>query len=199
MLIKVCGLKNAEQVGIISRKVDFVGFIFYSKSKRFVAQSAPSFGAKKTGVFVNESSQNVLRTARLEKLDAVQLHGEEKPEECAEIHGQITVIKAFGIHEDFDFNQLKSYEAHVDYFLFDTKSPSKGGSGNQFDWEILKSYTGNTPFFLSGGIAPDSIGSIKQFRHKSFAGIDLNSRFEIEPGKKDIELLNTFLNEFHDN
>ncbi|MFT6922365.1 MAG: phosphoribosylanthranilate isomerase [Crocinitomicaceae bacterium] len=195
MLIKVCGLKDPEQVTIISKQVDFIGFIFYPKSKRYIDHSLPSLGAKKTGVFVNERTQVVLKTARLEKLDAVQLHGDEQPEECAEIHGQLKVIKAFGIHEGFDFEKLNAYKNYVDYFLFDTQSPLKGGTGIQYNWEFLAKYTGETPFFLSGGIAPDSLEAIRNFEHKSFAGIDLNSRFEIEPGKKDIELLNTFLNE----
>lgn len=195
MLIKVCGLTDPEQVEVISKQVDFVGFIFYSKSKRYIDHSLPSLGAKKTGVFVNERPEVVLKTARLEKLDAVQLHGEEPPVECAEIHDQLKVIKAFGIHDSFDFELLNSYKNHVDYFLFDTKSSLKGGTGVQFNWEILAKYTGETPFFLSGGISPDSLESIRNFKHKSFAGIDLNSCFEIEPGKKDIEILNTFLNE----
>ena len=195
MLIKVCGLTNPEQVAEISKQVDFVGFIFYPKSERYIDHSLPSLGAKKTGVFVNERPRVVLKTARLEKLDAVQLHGDEQPEECAEIHGQLKVIKAFGIHEGFDFEKLNAYKNYVDYFLFDTQSPFKGGTGIQFSWEILAKYTGETPFFLSGGISPDSLEAIRNFEHKSVAGIDLNSRFEIEPGKKDIELLNTFLNE----
>lgn len=199
MLIKVCGLKSPEQVAIISKNVDFIGFIFYAYSKRFVESSLPSFGAKKTGVFVNETPQTVLRKARLEKLDAVQLHGDEKPEECAEIFGQLKVIKAFGIDDKFNFEKLKAYENHIDYFLFDTKTPLKGGSGKQFNWDVLKNYSGKIPFFLSGGIAPESLKSIQQFKHEKFAGIDLNSRFEIEPGIKDIELLNTFLHEFRNN
>lgn len=199
MLIKVCGLKNPDQVAIISKHVDFVGFIFYANSKRFVESSSPSFGAKKTGVFVNEIPQTVLKTARLEKLDAVQLHGNEKPEECAEIYNQLKVIKAFGIHENFNFQELEEYENYVDFFLFDTKSPLKGGSGKQFDWTILKNYKGKTPFFLSGGITPESLNAIRQFEHNKLAGIDLNSRFETEPGIKDIELLNTFLDEFRRN
>lgn len=199
MLIKVCGLKDPEQVAIISRNVDFVGFIFYPKSKRFIDHSLPSFGAKKTGIFVNENIQTVLRTARLEKLDAVQLHGDENPEDCAVIHGQLKVIKAFGVDDQFDFDRLASYEDHVDYFLFDTKTVNHGGSGIQFDWALLNDYKGNTPFFLSGGISTESLKQIKDFNHKSFAGLDLNSRFEIEHGKKDLELLNTFLNELRNN
>ncbi|NRA13335.1 MAG: phosphoribosylanthranilate isomerase [Crocinitomicaceae bacterium] len=199
MLIKVCGLKDPEQVAIISKRVDFIGFIFYPKSKRYIDHSLPSLGAKKTGVFVNERAQIVLKTARLEKLDAVQLHGEEQPEECAEIHGQLTVIKSFSIHDEFNFDKLKAYENHVDYFLFDTKSALKGGTGVQFNWGILSNYKDDVPFFLSGGISPDSLEAIRNFKHKSFAGIDLNSRFEIEPGKKDIDLLNTFLNEVRNN
>ena len=199
MLIKVCGLTEPEQVAIISKQVDFVGFIFYSKSKRYTSKSSPSMGAKKTGIFVNERPQIVLQTARMEKLDAVQLHGDERPEECAEIYGQLKVIKAFGIHKNFDFEKLNAYKDHVDYFLFYTKSPLKGGTGIQFDWNILDNYNGETPFFLSGGISPNSIEAIKKFKHKSHIGIDLNSRFEIAPGKKDLEILNTFLNEIRSN
>jgi phosphoribosylanthranilate isomerase len=199
MLIKVCGLTDPEEVAIISKNVDFIGFIFYPKSKRFIDHSLPSYGAKKTGVFVNEKIHVVVRTARLEKLDAVQFHGDENPEECAEIYGQLKVIKAFGIDSEFDFRQLDRYKNYVDYFLFDTKTSDRGGSGKQFDWNLLHNYHGETPFLLSGGISSDSLNQIKDFKHKSFAGLDLNSRFEIEPGKKDLELLNTFLHELRSN
>lgn len=197
MLVKVCGLKDPDQVSIISKKVDFVGFIFYTKSKRYTDRSATSFGAKKTGVFVDEKCETIMKMARLEKLDVIQLHGKETPEECAAISDQLQVIKAFGVDERFDFSELSSYENYVDYFLFDTKTPLKGGSGIQFDWSILENYKGETPFLLSGGISLNSLEQIKAFKHDKFVGIDLNSRFETEPGTKDIELLNTFLHDLN--
>lgn len=199
MLIKVCGLTAPNQVTEISKKVDFVGFIFYPKSKRFIGHSIPSHGAKKTGVFVNEPLRTILDIARYEKLDAVQLHGSERPEYCAALEGQVTVFKAFGIHDDFDFSILEDYVDHVDFFLFDTKTPQHGGSGKQFNWEKLNDYNLKTPFFLSGGISPDSVEAIKNINHSALAGLDLNSRFETQPGIKDINILNTFIDAVRNN
>ena len=89
--------------------------------------------------------------------------------------------------------KTESYAGLCDYYLFDTKTSAYGGSGKQFDWEIVKSYTGETPFLLSGGIGPDSIPALKEFKHPMLAGYDLNSRFEIHPGIKDIPLLKEFI------
>lgn len=198
MKVKVCGITSAEQAIEISSIVDYIGFIFHPESPRSTDRSYPSMRAKKTGVFVNRTAKDVIRTAKFEKLDAIQLHGEEPPEYCAALT-QLTVIKSFGVHDSFDFSKLEEFEPFVDYFLFDTKTNLRGGSGKRFDWNLLKNYTLETPFFLSGGIGPESLNEILDIQHPKLEGIDLNSRFEIAPGIKNIKQLNLFINELNAN
>lgn len=196
MFVKVCGITTPEQAHEISQFVDYVGYIFHPGSPRYVSQSFPSMKARKVGVFVNVPLQQLIQTAIYEKLDSVQLHGSEPPEYCAAMQDQVLVIKSFGIDENFDFAQLKAYGNHVDFFLFDTKTPKHGGSGKQFDWRLLKEYEGKTPFILSGGLRPDTLPQIQAVKHSKLAGIDLNSGFESAPGIKNIRLLKQFLHEF---
>ena len=196
MIIKVCGLKLENQIEKLDqvKRINWLGFIFYKGSKRFVESINGSVkSAKKVGVFVNEDIENLLNIAEINQLDILQLHGEESPEMCKRLKANYSIIKAFGMDENFDFSQLANYQENVDYFLFDTKTKGYGGSGNLFDWSILEEYKLNLPFLLSGGISIESLDNIKSFKHKSFIGIDLNSGFENEPGDKNIELVKTFL------
>jgi phosphoribosylanthranilate isomerase len=200
MIVKVCGLKLEHQIEKLDqvRSINWLGFIFYRGSKRFVKSiNGTVKSAKKVGVFVNEEVENIFTISEINQLDIIQLHGDESPELCMELKANFTIIKAFGIDEQFDFNQLTDYENKVDYFLFDTKTKGYGGSGNVFNWSILEEYKLNVPFLLSGGISVESIDAIKNFRHKSFIGIDLNSGFENEPGNKNIELVKTFLKQLN--
>ena len=196
MIIKVCGLKLENQIEKLDqvKRINWLGFIFYKGSKRFVESINGSVkSAKKVGVFVNEDVENLLNIVEINQLDILQLHGEESPEMCKRLKANYSIIKAFGMDENFDFSQLANYQENVDYFLFDTKTKGYGGSGNLFDWSILEEYKLNLPFLLSGGISIESLDNIKSFKHKSFIGIDLNSGFENEPGDKNIELVKTFL------
>lgn len=195
MLIKVCGMRSEKQVTELAGLVDFVGFIFYEKSKRFVRSTSPVNDSLKVGVFVNESVDAVREHIREQSLDFVQLHGNESPQMCARLKDEVKIIKAFGVDEDFDFYKTQAYEECVDYFLFDTKTKLHGGSGRQFDWSLLSNYQGSIPFFLSGGINPKSIESLKNFSHPKLAGIDLNSGFEISPADKNITQLKQFIKE----
>lgn len=193
MLIKVCGMRSDEQVQKIEEIADYVGFIFYKNSKRFVSTTPTVEDALKVGVFVNASFEEINRQIIQHSLDAIQLHGHETPEFCSQFAPEISVIKAFGIDEQFNFNSTLNYEPHVDLFLFDTKTPHHGGSGRQYDWSILSKYEGTTPFFLSGGIQPSSIEALSSFQHPKFTGIDLNSGFEHSPGDKNIPELTQFI------
>ncbi len=197
MFVKVCGLKDPNQVESLDFMVEFVGFIFYPHSKRYVAIPPNSTKAKRVGVFVDELFNEIETRIETHYLDFVQLHGDEAPERCREIRKIVPVIKSFGMDSFFDFKSLIPYEGNVDYFLFDTKTPLKGGSGIQFDWTILNRYNLSTPFILSGGINEDSIKSIKQIYHPKLVGIDLNSRFEISPGNKDVERIKKFIHELN--
>ncbi|MGQ0829375.1 MAG: phosphoribosylanthranilate isomerase [Bacteroidota bacterium] len=195
MKLKVCGLKykeNIEQVAVLHP--DYMGFIFYPGSKRFVGNDfvMPNISSniKKVGVFVNATVDEIKEKVIKYKLDLVQLHGDESSQFCAQIKPIVKVMKAFGINETFDFKILESYKNSCDYFLFDTKTSEYGGSGKQFDWTILKSYNNDIPFFLSGGLDLKNINNLQltTCNLQPFA-IDVNSKFEIEPGLKDIEKL----------
>ena len=199
--IKVCGMKYAGNRSDTEKlPVDYLGFIFYPKSKRFVGKniSPELFNTEKAkvAVFVNEKTNEIIRIIREYDFKYVQLHGNETPEVCETLKNRgLKIIKAFSVNDNFDFSELTNYESCADFFLFDTKTEIPGGSGKKFNWKILKKYTMNTPFFLSGGIGPGDAGAIKEFNHPKLYGIDLNSRFEDEPGLKNIEKLEEFINE----
>ena len=186
-------IREVEALGI-----DLMGFIFWTKSKRYVAerpQYLPS-QVKKVGVFVDATLEDIRQHIQDYQLDIIQLHGHETPEFIAQlsiINFQFSIIKAFNIATAEDLAQTKPYEGIVDYFLFDTKAQLPGGSGEQFDWSVLSHYEGTTPFLLSGGIGPDDAERIKSFHHPRCIGIDLNSRFEIAPGLKDVNQLKDFI------
>lgn len=170
---------------------DYLGFIFFEKSPRNFDAVIPEVSPeiKKTGVFVDASLEFILQKVRNHKLQAVQLHGNESPELCAALKEEgIEVIKVFSVKDSFDFSILKPYEGKVDFFLFDTKGKAKGGNGIIFDWEILKKYPSETPFFLSGGLGLEEVAKLPDFDFpETFYGIDVNSRFEVGPGLKNIE------------
>jgi phosphoribosylanthranilate isomerase len=196
MKIKVCGLKNPENINEVEALgPDYLGFIFYRQSPRFVADlQAETLTAlpktiHKTGVFVNEDAKEITRLIAAYDFDAIQLHGSESPEFCNLFKVTVSVIKAFGVDENFDFEQLNDYVGKVDYFLFDTKTDKHGGSGKVFNWTILDNYRLDTPFFLSGGLSLENLEAVKLINHPRFHGVDLNSKFELEPGLKDIDKL----------
>ncbi|RFZ94204.1 phosphoribosylanthranilate isomerase [Mucilaginibacter conchicola] len=202
MRIKVCGLKYKDNIeAVAGLKPDYMGFICYEKSPRFIEGLDPEAlfqqpeDIVKTGVFVNEDADVISKLIYKYKFDAIQLHGDESPEFCALFKHEVEVIKAFGVDESFDFEQLEAYKNSVDYFLFDTKTPSHGGSGIAFDWTILNKYKLDVPFFLSGGLSTENIGEVTDIKHPAFYGVDLNSKFELSPGLKDIDKLKkTFFN-----
>ena len=182
---------------------DFMGFIFYSNSPRFVGRlDVNTLGAlptaiKKTGVFVNENLENILTAISKYNLDAVQLHGADNKKLCRKIRqeAKTMVIKVFPIMDASNFRVTGDYEAVADYFLFDTKTDLYGGSGQKFNWNILQEYTGNKPFLLSGGIGADDVKAIRAIEHPLLAGVDLNSKFELKPGLKNVALLKQFIDE----
>ena len=201
MLVKVCGMREPENIETVAQLgVDMMGFIFYPKSPRFASQSVARTAADKNvcrvGVFVNESVELISDKIQLFDLNAVQLHGNESRELCEQLHeqnGLLKVIKAISVSTAGDIQKYKEYVGAVDYFLFDTKCKTVGGSGQQFDWQVLENYDGDVPFILSGGIGPEDVERIRNFHHPKCIGIDLNSKFEMEPGLKDVEMLKTFL------
>ena len=190
--IKVCGITQLEQAAALSQiGVDYIGFNFIPSSKRYISPKNAkelSTSLKKTntmtvGVFQNQEPELINRIIEEVNLDLVQLHGTEPPSTLGLIH--IPTIKVFSIESSFDFNQLKDYDSQ--YFLFDRKVAQElGGTGLQFDWELLKNYEGSTPYFLAGGIGPENFNNATL---TSAFALDINSKFEISPGIKDLELI----------
>jgi len=190
-------MKFSENIENLTRlNIDFIGFILYPKSKRYIEEipfNIPS-NFLKVGVFVDEKIENLISISKINKLDYVQLHGNEDAKYCRILkENSIRIIRAFSIDENFDFAKTNEFAGLAEYFIFDTKGKNPGGNGIKFDWEILSAYKAQTPFLLSGGIKPDDFVAIKNFKHQKFAGIDINSGFETEPGRKDIELIQEFL------
>ena len=200
MKIKVCGMRDAENISeLIKLKPDYIGFIFYGKSKRFVSvfpQVEIPSEIKKVGVFVNEDIDKVIEIAEENKLDAIQLHGNELPEYIEELKvlliREIEVFKAFSVDDSFEFSKTDAYQKVCDYLLFDTKGKDYGGNGVKFNWQVLDNYKGETPFLLSGGISKVDALAINKISHKAFVGVDINSGFEIEPALKNIANIKEF-------
>ena len=197
-------MRDAENIKeLIELQPDFIGFIFYKKSSRHVEEfpkvDIPA-SIKKVGVFVNESLEYVLRIVTENSLDCVQLHGDESPEYCEDLgkimHSDIQLIKAFPVDAAFDFEQVFAFEKQVDLFLFDTKGDKVGGNGVAFDWTLLDKYSSKKPFLLSGGIGEDSVDELQQFMKTPLSeycmGWDVNSKFEIRPGFKNIDKIKEF-------
>ena len=207
-------MRDADNIRDISALgVDMIGLIFYPPSPRYVQQFssgagiipdyAPDMGKTplRVGVFVDDMPQNIVTRVYNYKLDYIQLHGNE-PRETLEnlratidpdIKPKIKIIKAISVSSAEDIKKYKEYVGAADLFLFDTKCKTVGGSGELFDWQVLQAYDGDVPFLLSGGIGPDDAERIKNFHHPKCIGIDLNSKFEIEPALKDVEKFKQFL------
>jgi phosphoribosylanthranilate isomerase len=194
--IKVCGLKDAENIkDVTALQPDYMGFIYYGLSPRYVSDTPAEMlkqvpaSIHTTAVVVNEKMDVIDKLIDQYHFDTVQLHGSESPSFAEQLRSKVTVFKAFGISDGFDFSKLKDYADAVDFFLFDAKTKAHGGSGVTFNWELLNEYNLNVPYFLSGGLSLDNLGEVKQIEHPQFYGIDLNSRFETEPGIKDVNKL----------
>tara|TARA_R110001592_G_scaffold303780_4_gene576005 strand:+ start:740 stop:1498 length:759 start_codon:yes stop_codon:yes gene_type:complete len=226
--LKVCGMKYVENIQqVAALQPDYLGFIFYEKSKRNFEGIIPELpkSIKKTGVFVNEYIEIVISLVEEYQLDAIQLHGDESVEYVTDLKNQlierralfieenkhqkkqknkqyvseneVEIIKVFGIKDEFNFDVLKPYVAVVDFFLFDTKGKERGGNGTKFDWSVLEKYPFKKPFFLSGGIGLEDLEQIQIVLKTNLPiyGIDVNSKFEVEPGVKKIEELKEFKKE----
>ena len=204
MKLKVCGMRTPENIeALAALNPDYMGFIFWAPSSRFVNKITPLLPnkIKKTGVFVDATIDYIKTIIKEHKLQAVQLHGKEAPQFCAYIKTlDVEVIKAFSMKEAFDFKSLEPYEIACDFYLFDTKGVLPGGNGYGFDWSILKNYPSVKPFFLSGGIGKEEVSQILELRNTDLPlyAIDVNSKFESAPGVKKIDELEQFKNELYE-
>ncbi len=206
MRVKVCGMTDMDQVRQLDEiGVEFCGFIFYPKSPRYVFKHVPATEIKKikghinkVGVFVNAYADDILKTVDDCGLYLVQLHGDETPRECEKISSYVTTVKAFRLSEsDNILWKIKDYQDVVDMFLFDTEGAGYGGTGKKFNWEVLKGLNIRKPFFLSGGILPEDTDKLKLFAQDAVAkdlfAVDVNSRFEITHGIKDVQKIKNFV------
>ena len=204
MKLKVCGLTKTDQIHeLISMKIDFLGFIFYEKSPRYVLNHlslSEISGIKhsgKVGVFVNESVENIVAIAEDTALNYIQLHGDEEENFIDELRNklnkEIKIIKVFRVGNEFGNLKFKiqNLKSDVDYFLFDTDSKAFGGTGKTFNWQLLNELEIPKPYFLSGGISPINFNDIQNIRQQPFA-LDINSKFETEAGNKDLEKIKNF-------
>ena len=206
--LKICGMRDARNIEeVASLSPDYMGFIFYKKSPRYVGEvvtlpeNFPS-SIQKVGVFVNEGFEVIMDRRSSIEFHFVQLHGNEPADLCEDLKDAgLKVIKAFSVDDDFDFSVTKKYDSSVDYFLFDTKGKHFGGNAKVFDWKVLKTYNQEVPFFLSGGLSPENLGMVKKLEGMNIHALDLNSGVELSPGLKNIDkikevsrILNSTLN-----
>ena len=206
--IKICGMKYPENILEVGALLpDYMGFIFWEKSARYFDGEMPNLpkSIRKVGVFVNASVGEILEKINKYDLQAVQLHGQESVEFCESLKKNtsklIDIIKVFSILDTFDFSLLKPFESACNFFLFDTKGKLPGGNGTTFDWKVLENYPSTKPFFLSGGIGIEEIKKLVEalqcnisMKNLPIYAIDVNSKFEIEPGLKNIELCTDAIN-----
>ncbi|MBI1191571.1 MAG: phosphoribosylanthranilate isomerase [Bacteroidetes bacterium] len=200
MIVKVCGMRDPENIAGLQRLsgVQWMGMIFHAASPRaFNRAQLPAVlldtAIQRVGVFVDQPLEAVRATARNFKLHRVQLHGSESPEYCRELCREWPLIKAFRVDAKVDWDRIAAYGDSCSHFLFDTAGPQPGGNGQRFDWSLLSGYSGPTPFLLAGGIGPGDASRLQAFQHPNWAGIDLNSGFEIRAGLKDLMQLEHFL------
>jgi phosphoribosylanthranilate isomerase len=197
MKLKVCGMREEDNLlQLIALQPNFIGLIFHENSSRNVIESLhvklPE-DITLTGVFVDESEAFILKKVEHYNLKGIQLHGNESPAFCQQIQNKgLVVLKAFNIHDDFDFSVIAPYHGCCTYFLWDAFGKNAGGNGIAFNWELLAHYKGTTPFLLSGGIDATMAESLKKIKHPMFKGIDINSKFELKPAVKDIEKIKLF-------
>lgn len=201
MMIKICGMRDPENIARVAALAPMLmGFIFYDKSPRNatgldpeVVHRLPDF-IRPVAITVNRDFDSIMELCRLYGFKIVQLHGEESPELCRRLREEgLTVFKAIPVDSDIDWNKVAAYEGAVDMFVFDTKSSARGGTGRKFSWDILAGYPLSVPYLIGGGVGPDDIPAIIDAMRPGMAGIDINSRFETEPGLKNLGLLINFI------
>jgi phosphoribosylanthranilate isomerase len=192
--LKICGMRDAENIMQVAElQPDYLGFIFYEKSPRFVQHdfNVPDKfpnAIKRVGVFVGETTETIVKQAKRLNLEYIQLHGDETVSQCQVLKAEgLKVIRVFSVDDNFDFNTTRQYKTVSDFFLFDTKGKYYGGNAQTFNWEILKGYDQEVPFFLSGGLNPENIKEVANLKDMNIHALDINSGVESGPGIKDVD------------
>jgi phosphoribosylanthranilate isomerase len=193
MDLKICGMRETKNIiDVASLRPQYLGFIFYPQSPRFVGKHFrmpyvdPSI--KKVGVFVNATTESIVETVHQYSLDLIQLHGHESAEQCNELKAyNVLIIKAFSVADKLEVSHINRYHEAADFFLFDTKGKYFGGNAQRFDWSILQAYDQRTPFFLSGGLKPENVEEANALKEMNIVALDVNSGVEIRPALKDVE------------
>jgi phosphoribosylanthranilate isomerase len=206
MRIKVCGMTLPEQVNALDEMgVDLAGFIFYPKSPRYIGNKISAEKMKqirghiaKVGVFVNMPYDDLMKTVEDYRLDLVQLHGDESPHFCEKVANYVTIVKAFRLSDNDPLDWIvRPYHEGSDMYMFDTLGAGYGGTGKKFDWNILKKTAVDKLYFLSGGIESGDEEELKEFIQepaaKKLFAIDINSKFEVSAGIKDMEKVKKFV------
>lgn len=203
MLVKVCGMTIAEQIGLL-QGADFFGLIFAERSPRNAFGLQPDklndIPIPSVGVFVDEAPSRILQLATHYKFDIVQLHGSESPEMCRQLaENSLKVWKSVPISTMDDLKKIKAYIGIVDAIVLDAKTtgdtPYDGGTGRKFDWSVISHYDYETPFIVAGGVGPNDVEDLRNITNPHMLGVDINSRFELSPGNKDIISVNKFIKE----
>ena len=208
MMIKVCGLREAENIRAVDELgVEMIGLIFWPQSKRYVSEK-PAYlpvHAKRVGVFVNATPEEIVQKVKEYGLSYVQLHGDEDLAYVCRLQDMLKaedvpmprIVRSISVGSRSQVLKAMMWDGYVDGILFETPTKGFGGSGEAFDWSLLSAYRGRTPFFIAGGLSPNSLDDLLEFEHPMWLGVDLNSRFESEPGIKDINLLKPFIETLH--
>lgn len=199
--LKVCGMRDPQNIiEVGERRPDYMGFIFFAKSPRYVGEDflipdGLPRTVQRVGVFVNETTEVILEKAARYSLQALQLHGVETVDQCQILRNKgYMVIKAFGVDSAFDFGTTDPYKSAVDFFLFDTKGTYHGGNAVSFDWQLLRKYDQSVPFFLSGGLSPENIADVVPLLDMNLYALDVNSGVESAPGLKSLSRLEALEN-----
>jgi Phosphoribosylanthranilate isomerase len=196
MMIKVCGIKyESNYRDIVGLDIDMIGINFYQPSVRYIgAHNLPVVDdVSRVGVFVNASIDEIKDAVHTHALDYIQLHGDEDISFCKSAQMIKPIIKVWRVSDTMDWSQIEEF-GFVDMFLFDTQTKKYGGSGKKFNWSLLSEYKDKVPFMLSGGIGPSDAALIKEVDHPMLIGIDINSKFESEPARKNTFQIESFIN-----
>ncbi len=196
--VKICGLTNLEDAkAAASYGADYLGFIFYPKSPRYVPpERAASIlknlpkGVKKVAVVVNAEAEFLKQLLDI-GFDLLQLHGEETPE-ILKFLPKERVIKVFRVRDKFDRSLLEGWEG-VYAFLLDTyKKGTYGGTGETFNWNLARELVeGGHRIFLSGGLNPENVA--EAIKRVCPYAVDVSSGVEASKGKKDPKKLELFI------